>query len=289
MSDSTSPGSPTTPTATPTATPMAKPKMKRPRGRRGRIVATSTIAVSLAVVLGFLVYASTYFTAQEGPLASVRADPAVTLTETSDAVVMTPTSGATGRGLVFVAGARVDPAAYAYTLSGLTDAGITVVIARPILGFAILEFRALDTFTALAPAVTDWAVGGHSLGGVRSCQYIADRDTGSPETTATGEGDVTEPSSLILVGSYCAVDLSDSAVPVLSISGSEDGLSTPEKITDAAPLLPGASTFVEIAGASHASFGAYGVQPGDGTPTASPAEVRDGLTGAVLDFFNTRQ
>ena len=30
---------------------------------------------------------------------------------------------------------------------------------------------------------------------------------------------------------------------------------------------------VQIPGASHASFGDYGPQPGDGTPTATDAEV----------------
>ena len=105
------------------------------------------------------------------------------------------------------------------------------------------------------PDVQTWAVGGHSLGGVRACQLATDAD------------------ALVLFASYCANDLSGSGLPVLSLSGSEDGLSTPQKIADAARELPDDAVFVEIPGASHASFGAYGPQPGDGTPTADPAEV----------------
>ena len=86
-------------------------------------------------------------------------------------------------------------------------------------------------------------------------------------------------------GSYCADDVSGSDLAVLSISGSDDGLSTPDKIEDAAHLLPDDATFVEIEGANHASFGDYGVQPGDGVATASDREVRDEITRALAEFW----
>ncbi len=130
---------------------------------------------------------------------------------------------------------------------------MTVVITRPLLNLAFFDPRPLSTFTDLAPDVSTWAVGGHSLGGVRACQLAGDAD------------------ALVLFASYCcANDLSASGLPVLSLSGSEDGLSTPQKIADAKGELPATATFVEIPGASHASFGSYGPQPGDGTPTTTP-------------------
>lgn len=106
-------------------------------------------------------------------------------------------------------------------------------------------------------------VGGHSLGGVRSCQLAADAE------------------ALVLFASYCPNDLSGIDLPVMSLAGSEDGLSTPEKIADARDLLPADAELVEIPGASHASFGAYGLQAGDGTPTASAAEVHAVITAQV--------
>ena len=90
--------------------------------------------------------------------------------------------------------------------------------------------------------------------------------------------------ALVLFASYCANDLSASETPVLSLSGSEDGLSTPQKIADARHRLPADATMIEIPGASHAShasFGDYGAQPGDGTPTATDAEVRAVVTDQV--------
>ncbi len=204
----------------------------------------------LAAVIGILIWSQVGVAAPEPePLAAVKADERIVMTDDSAAVVLEPASGATGVGLVFVPGAKVEAAAYAAKLSGLVaEQGVTVVITKPWLNLAFFDFRPLDTFTALAPDVDTWIVGGHSLGGVRSCMLATQAD------------------ALALFASYCSTDLAQSGLPVLSISGSEDGLSTPEDIADGRPLLPGDAEFVEIDGASHSSFGDYGLQAGDGTP-----------------------
>jgi hypothetical protein len=233
-------------------------------------------------VLAFVVYASTPFLAESAPLDRVRNDPALQVTETADATVLAPRDGGSGEGLVFLAGARVEAAAYAYKLSGLAEAGITVVIVRPVLGFAILEWRPFNTFTGLAPGVDRWLVGGHSLGGVRACQYVADQSAeANPDDTDTSTAPIV---GLVLLGSYCATDIAASSVPALSIAAGNDGLSTGDKIQGAADLLPDTTEFVRIPGANHASFGDYGAQPGDGTVTADDDGVRDALTSAVLEF-----
>jgi pimeloyl-ACP methyl ester carboxylesterase len=179
---------------------------------------------------------------------------------------------ASDQGLVFFAGARVDPAAYADKLSGVAASGITVVIARPTLNFAILEARPLTTWHALAPGITRWAVGGHSLGGVRACMYAAD-----PASAV---------SALVLFGSYCSVDLSGSGLPVLTLAGENDRLSTPAEIANAAHLLPADAEFVTIPDASHAQFGDYGIQPGDGPQEADDAAVRDAITETVVALLS---
>ena len=74
-------------------------------------------------------------------------------------------------------------------------------------------------------------------------------------------------------------------LPVLSISGSEDGLSTPEKIRDAAPLLPADAEFVEVPGAAHALFGDYGPQAGDGTPSIEDADMTAEITASVAGLL----
>lgn len=90
---------------------------------------------------------------------------------------------------------------------------------------------------------------------------------------------------LVLFGSYCASDLSGSDLAALSILASEDGLSTPQKIDEAAHLLPAETIFVVIEGGNHAGFGAYGPQPGDGEATIPDAEIRAQITHALAPFL----
>ena len=54
-----------------------------------------------------------------------------------------------------------------------------------------------------------------------------------------------------------------------------------QKIADARDLLPEGADLIEIDGASHASFGAYGPQAGDGIPSISDDDMRAQITEAV--------
>ncbi|MCR2826575.1 alpha/beta hydrolase [Microbacterium sp. zg.Y909] len=218
----------------------------------------SLAGLLVLAVVGVVIWSQVGVMAAESePLDAVRADERITVTDDSAAIVLSPADGDSDTGLVFIPGAKVDPWAYAALLAGAAaENDRTVVITKPWLNLAFFDPRGLDTFTDLAPGVDTWIVGGHSLGGVRACQLADDAD------------------GLALFASYCATDLSDSDLPVLSLAGSEDGLSTPQKIADARGLLPADAELVEIDGASHASFGDYGAQPGDGEPTISDEDMR---------------
>ena len=248
-------------------TPAAAPPRRRGRRILAWVLGSLGILI-VAFVVGFLLWANIgVMAAEPAALAAVRDDPDVTLTDEGGAWVLAPASGESTTGLVFIPGAKVDPLAYAATLVGVVEEGATVVITKPTLNLAFFDFRPLSDFTMLAPGVTDWFVGGHSLGGVKACQLAVDTD------------------GLVLFGSYCANDLSDSDLPALSISGSEDGLSTPEKIDSAAHLLPADTIFVEIDGGNHAGFGAYGPQPGDGEATTPDDDIRAQITDALGPFL----
>ncbi|MEV4738128.1 MULTISPECIES: alpha/beta hydrolase [unclassified Microbacterium] len=243
--------------------------MQKKRGRRVlKVVLWGLLTVVVLGVGGILVWSQVgVMPAEPEPLAEVRADPAIHIEDAAQGIVMTPADGDSDRGLVFVPGAKVDPWAYASILHGLVDDGTTVVITRPWLNLAFFDLRGLDQFTSAAPDIDDWAVGGHSLGGVRACQLAADAE------------------ALVLFGSYCADDLSTSGLAVLSISGSEDGLSTPAKVNAARHLLPADAEMVEIDGASHASFGDYGPQAGDGTPAISRTDMHARVDELLEGFF----
>jgi len=66
---------------------------------------------------------------------------------------------------------------------------------------------------------------------------------------------------------------------VLSISGSLDGLATPEKINASKALLAPTTQYVEIQGGDHAFFGWYGAQKGDNPATITREEQQ----GVVVD------
>ncbi|WP_043710430.1 alpha/beta hydrolase [Leifsonia aquatica] len=239
-------------------------------GRRIGIVAGWVAGVLVLVVVGFLGWANTPMMGERPAAIEAWTDSAVQIRDAGDAVVMAPTGHTSGEGLVFIPGARVDPYAYLYKLSGaVAETGLTVVITKPTLNLAFFDTRPLSTFTSLAPDVDEWAVGGHSLGGVRACQLADDPVV----------------KRLILFGSYCANDLSQSGLAVLSIGGEHDGLSTPAKIEGAAHLLPSDATFVEVPGMTHAQFGDYGLQPGDGTATISDDQARDAITAALVSVL----
>lgn len=186
------------------------------------------LALIIVGIVGLVIWSQVgVLAAEPEPLAAVRADAGIRITDDAAGIVMEPAEAAPDDvGLVFIPGGKVDPWAYASKLSELvTDTGMTVVITKPWLNLAFFDLRPLSAFTDLAPEIDTWIVGGHSLGGVRSCQLAGDAD------------------ALALFASYCAND--------------------------------------EIPGASHSSFGDYGLQPGDGTPTIDDAAMREAITQAV--------
>ena len=243
--------------------------MNRPRHRiRNSLIAV--VGVLALIVVGFLAWASTPMMGDRTAALEAWRDPAVSIHDAGDAVVMEPTGEASGTGLVFVPGALVDPYAYLYKLSGaVAETGLTVVITKPTLNLAFFDQRPLSAFTAHAPDVDEWYVGGHSLGGVRACQLADDPAV----------------KGLILFGSYCANDVSGTELRVLSIGGSRDGLSTPAKIEAARHLLPADADLVEIDGMNHGQFGDYGPQSGDGVATIDDRTARERLTEALAAFL----
>lgn len=215
------------------------------------------------------------FTAVEPALAAMSSDAVVDVSESPTQIVMRPRDPVSETGVFFQPGALVDPRAYAAVLRPLAEHGHVVVIVKPPLGIAFLSVSAFDGARAAHADTSQWVLGGHSLGGVVAAMEAdaADRDTSYP---AVG---------LLLYASYPSGDVSRSlTAAVESISGTEDGLSTPAKIAASREDLPFDATFTIIHGASHASFGDYGPQPGDGTATISQEDARTQISRASLRF-----
>jgi len=241
--------------------------------RRIRSILFAVLAVIVLLAVAFLFYANLVMRGEREQALLAWENEEISITSTDQSIVMEPATGGTGQGLLFIPGAKVDPYAYLYKLSGVVESGVTVVITKPTLNLAFFDSRTLDDFAVDAPGVDEWYVGGHSLGGVKACM-LAD----SPEV-----------SGLVLFGSYCANDLSGSSLKVLSIVGSNDGLSTPERVSSAADELPSSTEYVTIEGGNHARFGDYGHQSGDGDATISTEDARERITLALVAYFGSDQ
>lgn len=256
----------------------AQPARYRPAGRiRRRVRATGIGALaSLALaVLAFLIWANVPYRADRGPVIEVWANGDVQVQYLDKGILMSPVGDSVDlpespTGLLFVPGARVEAHAYMSQLSGVVEQhGMTVLITEPTLNLAFFDLRAVDDFTSAAPEVDRWFVGGHSLGGVRACLM-------APGSNVEG---------LVLFGSYCANDVSESGLQVLSIAGQNDLLLTPATIEQNAGLVPSDTRFVTIDGANHASFGDYGVQSGDGERTITSERMRDELSALLGELL----
>ncbi len=219
------------------------------------------------------------FAAVQPALAAMRSDASVEVTESATRIVLAPATGAPSEvGVFFQPGARVDARAYAAVLRPLAEAGHPVVIAKQPLGIAFLALSAFDSARSAQAEVQRWVVGGHSLGGTVA---VIQADATDADRSAPAVG-------LLLYASYPAGDVRGSlTTAVESVSGSKDGLATPAKIQASRADLPADATFTVIDGASHAQFGAYGPQPGDGIPTITDEQARTLISGASLRFVDS--
>jgi hypothetical protein len=235
---------------------------------------------SVALVVGavgwlVVVWWSRPFSAQEPALEAMESDASVTVTESATRIVLEPSADRAATSVFFQPGAKVEARAYAAVLRPLVESGHRVVIVKQPMGIAFLSLGAFDSVRSDFPDASAWVLGGHSLGGtVASMQ--ADAADSDPQGPARG---------LLLYASYPGSDISDSLVTsVLSISGTNDGLATPQDIEASKADLPGSAEFVPIEGAVHAFFGDYGPQPGDGEPAISHDEARTQIGNASVEF-----
>jgi hypothetical protein len=215
-------------------------------------------AVGLAAVLWWLAP----FVATPAALAALESDPAVSVTDTRTSTTYEP-SQAGGTPLVLYPGALVDPRAYAVLARAVAEQGHPVTVLK--CPYDIAFTCGLVAGPHLQDGV---AVGGHSLGGVAASSVAA--------------GDLDVP-ALVLWASYPLGDLSARTdIAVASVSGSEDGLSTPADIEASRSDLPPGAVFTVVEGANHAMFGDYGDQPGDGTATVDRATAQEQIVAATV-------
>jgi len=178
----------------------------------------------------------------------------------------TPTTG-----FIIYPGASIDPRSYAPTARGIALQGFRTFIVSMPRDFALMGVERARDVQIMNPAIDMWAIGGHSVGGVAACSY-------AKSLTEAVDG-------VVLWASYPSpiYRLDQTDLDVMSIFGTNDGLTTPQHIEDSESDLPADTIWIEILGGNHTNFGWYGdgteIQKGD-----NPADISREEQQAIIIY-----
>ena len=228
--------------------------------KRLRVFLISFLALLAVLGGGFLVYASDYYRADETANAVLQNE-AVQVEE--DLILLLPEETA-DTALIFYPGAKVEYTAYLPILDKLRQNGIASVLMKMPFNMAIFSANAADKAFKELPGVTDWFIGGHSMGGAMASSYFA--------------GHKDRVKGLVLLGAYIYGDVApEDALTVYGTlnAGLEKNINYTENV-------------VIIQGGNHAQFGNYGEQKGDPAAAISWQEQQDAAVQAILEFIGEK-
>lgn len=172
-------------------------------------------------------------------------------------------------GVIFYPGGKAEPVAYAPALRALAALGFLVVLVPMPLNLAVIGRQRGAPVLARFPGIRRWVIAGHSLGGAIACQFA--------------HRHAAQLAGLVIWASYPGkeTDLSAATMPVLSVAGGADDLTTAASLAEARPRLPPQARVVTVEGADHWTFGHFAV------PGALAGADRDRLQARILEITAT--
>lgn len=220
----------------------------------------------------FLIYTNDDYDANDQALAAIESDKTVKVTGV-DPLYFSPIDQAEAQtGIIFYPGGKVAYESYAPLMRELAEEGYAAFLVDVPFGLAVFDIKAAKDVMADHPEISKWYVAGHSLGGSMAAIYAAEAHE--------------QLAGLILLASYSTADLSETALNVLSIYGSEDAVLNSESVEKNRSLLPGNHKEIIIEGGNHAQFGNYGEQAGDGEATISANEQQHATVEAITNLLD---
>lgn len=165
-------------------------------------------------------------------------------------------------GLVFYPGGRVEYIAYAPFCQKLQKEGINVFLVDMPFNMANFGVNKANGIISAYPEISNWYVGGHSLGGVAANMYAS-----SNSDKILG---------LILVGIYLSADYD--IENTITINGSND-LRVGDSVTYTTNVYV-------IEGGNHAQFGNYGENEGDGVASITSEEQQNEAVSIITAFMD---
>ena len=254
---------------------------KRNRKKILLILSALLVVTLLAAIVGFKIYTSNYYAADEQALEVVQESfgESVSCHTDDTGTVFLPKGQQVKAVIFFYPGGKVEYTAYSALMYELADKGYICVLPRMPENLAFLRVNAMDAIqTNYAQEMTavknlDWYLAGHSLGGVAAAKYLTEQTVKEIGGQSTGSGTKADAfKGLILCASYPADDLSDLGLRFLSIRGSNDGVLNLKRYEESRKFWPADSTEKVIDGGIHSFFGCYGIQEGDGDPGVTNME-----------------
>ena len=247
---------------------------KGSNNKKRRIIVWSIVAaVLLVLVIGCGSYLGDYYRGDRVAIEMFETENPVEIKALSEKVTVYRPDGEASpkNGLIFYPGGKVEAIAYEPLLKALASEGMLCVLVEMPFHLAVFDMDAAEGIPEQFPEVTNWYLGGHSLGGSMAASYLAKNSE--------------EYEGLILLGSYSTADLSETGLSVLSVYGSEDGVLNRGKYAECKANLPGEFTEVVIPAGCHAGFGAYGPQEGDGPKHINYEDQIVATVDAVMAFL----
>lgn len=177
--------------------------------------------------------------------------------------------------LIFYQGALVENASYSIWAKKVAQAGFSVYLIKQPLNLAVLGQNKAEQVIR-SNHLTNYVIGGHSLGGVMASRFAAEQDNDDLK-------------GVFFLASYPDEkgSLSNFKGQVLSLTGSKDGVLNWQAYDQAKKYLPEKTVFEEIKGGNHAGFGSYGEQKGDKPAGINNDEQQQEVANLLINWLKT--
>lgn len=252
-----------------------KPKKKSSQGKKKRKFRLRTFFVVFAVVIvvvavGFGIFVSGYYRADENAVKEVTESDLYETVKEGDDYFLFP-AGGSDTGVIFYPGGNVEQTAYLPIAGKIAEKGFAVSVLSVPFNLAIFDPNGAERIIGRHPEITEWYVGGHSLGGSMASMYA--------------ENNSDKLKGLFLFASYSTVDLSDTGLKALAVYGTEDGIMNHDNFEKYQSNLPAGVRISVLQGGNHSQFGNYGLQDGDGKATISSETQQDTAAGYIYELI----
>ncbi|CRH20080.1 alpha/beta hydrolase [Carnobacterium maltaromaticum] len=230
--------------------------------------------ISLALI-GLLVIQNKTYSPSDEALAAAKTSENVKVTRTKDALIFTPQKKTDNPAVLFYQGALVDETSYSIWAHQLAMAGYETYLIHQPFNMAVLGANKAEKIIDKY-AIDSYVIGGHSLGGVMASRFA------KKQTSDNLKG-------VFFLASYPDEKgaLNATELPVLSITGSKDGVLNWESYHSSQKLLPAKTDFQVIDGGNHAGFGSYGPQKGDNKASISDKKQQSEVSELLLKWLQT--